>query len=159
MISTNSFKPGRIYTVVYSDSSIEMKGFVKTPEGRKDNPLSGNAVAVRRVTRVQAAGNETWSNVNRAKNPDWQPSADYSAWWHVLPENSCIVEHNLTATRYLRGIPKGIVSEEYTVDGKPATEAELAIIAEFKKNKGGSEFCFLTLDKLENVVDETGDEE
>lgn len=158
MLSTKEFKAGRIYTVVYSDDSIEMKKSVRLPE-RAENPFAGNVIGVRRVARVQAAGPKTWANIQKRKNPDWQPSADYSQWWHELAENRCIVEHNREATRYLRGIPKGIVSEVYTIDGKLATPAQVETIRKFKKNSGGDEFCLLNLDKLENVLDETGEDE
>lgn len=158
MTTTSEIKPGRIYTFDYSDPAIELKGYVNGAQGRELNPLAGCAVGVSRRIVVQAAGDKTWANVQRKANPNWQPSADYVAWWHVLPENSCIVEHNKEATRYLRGIPKGKLSEVYTIDGQPATPAQVATIEKFKKSKGGAEFCFLTLDKL-NIIDETGEDE
>jgi hypothetical protein len=158
MLSTKELKPGRIYTITYTDEDVDMKGFVKTDAGRKLNPLAGQRVGVKRQMIVQAAGNKTWANIQRKLNPSWEPSADFVQWWHVLPENTCIVEHNKEATRYLRGIPRGIASELYTLDNRPATESELALIKEFKKSKGGSEFCFLTLEKI-NILDETGEDE
>lgn len=158
MISTNELKPGRIYTFDYSDPAVELKGYINTPQGRVLNPIAGREIGVSRRIVVQAAGDKTWANIQRKANPDWQPSGDYKAWWHVLPENTCIVEHDKNATRYLRAIPRGVLSEVWLVDGKPANGAELTAIEMFKKSKGGSEFCFLTLDKL-NIIDETGDDE
>lgn len=168
MITASEIKPGRIYTLEFSDSECKVKKYL-APKGqeREHNPLAGCAVSVKRQIRVRAAGKKTWENWNKKNNPDWEASADWVAWWTPFytaeelakPEskrNSAIVEHKKEATRYLRGLPLGVNWEVYTIDGKPATPEQVATIKKFS-DKGGN-FLMLTLDKL-NLIDDTDDQD
>lgn len=123
------------------------------------NPLFDCEVTVRRVATVQAAGNKTWHNFQIKRNPEYKPSEERKAWYHVTG-NSCIVEHNKTNRHYLRGLPKGISKEEYFIGGQPASENEVSLIREFKKNlHKDNAFVTLPLDRLENVIDSGGEAE
>lgn len=150
----SELKPGRIYSFRY-DAAVEM---VQKRDGQH-NPLQG-AVSVVRVCKVQAAGNETYANVQRKKNPDWEPSAGRTAWYHALPDNTCIVEHNKTCDRYLRAIPRGITSETYFIDGTEATPVQVETIRQFKKRKDDREpeFILFRLENIANLVDDTDTE-
>lgn len=145
-----------MYSVIYS-SDVDMVGKrdFKDGKGKQENPLKEKVVTVRRVSTVQACGNETYSRVMTRKNPSWTPSADYTAWWKVSTDNDCIVEHKTKGTRYLRGLPKGVTVETYFVNGTEATETEAETIRKFKEGSGkDAEFVLLNLEKLENVKDE-----
>lgn len=157
MIKANSFKAGRIYSVIY-DSEV---GMVQKRDGL-DNPLLGALVTVRRVSSVQAAGNKTWANY-KAKAGIVTTSTQ-TPWWSVSPENSCIVvgtSENTKGKEYLRGLPRGVTKETYMVNGIVATPAQVENIRAFKKNKSDSPaaFVMLSIDKLVNVDNETGDDE
>jgi hypothetical protein len=167
-ISSASFRPGRIYSIVYdSDYPMvqtrnlgeDLHGFAADKFGHAINPLYGHNVTVRRVSSVQAAGNKTWANYKRRTDPNWQPS-DKPKWYHAT-ENSCIVEHSKNATRYLRGLPRGVTKVEYLIDGIPATLDEVSTLETFPKNKprDNQEFLILDLSNLVNVIDDGGDEE
>ena len=150
---TSQFRPGRNYSFVYV-SDVEMVG----KRDGKVNPLADCAVSVRRVTRCQAAGPDTYENVMRKENPEFEKSGK-PAWYHTTDENPCIVEHNKEATRYVRGIPRGIVKEEYFIGANPASESEVETIRAFKKNKRDGEPAFILykLDNIENLVDDAAD--
>lgn len=159
-MKTNEIKPGRIYSFVYvSDVEMVSKREFRNDDGtteKRENPLGSCLVTVRRVVSAQAAGNETYRNVQLRKNPDWQPSEDRKSWYHVSKENDCIVEHNNNGQRYLRAIPRGISKEEYFIGKVPATEAEVETIRAFKKGSGGtSEFVVYKLENLANLEDST----
>lgn len=167
MINSKSFKPGRVYSVIYN-SNVELVGKrdfpvdITKPNGatfQRINPLDGIEVTVRRVSTVQAAGNVTWSNLQRKINPDWQPSSERKSWYNVTPENSCIVQHNTQGTRYLRALPRGITKEEYLIDGIPATPNELQTIQDFRRSTKETNFVLLKLDNLVNVQDDGGMDE
>ena len=175
MIKTNSFIPGRVYSIIYN-SVVEMVGtralefgriqelarlgieLVTTNGGNSINPLDGALVTVRRVSTIQAAGEKTWENYKRKAGIVTETQAP---WWTVTPENSCIVAHNKTGVEYLRGLPRGITLEQYMVNGIHATPLQIETIRAFKKNQSNSpaEFVLLTLDKLENVDSGTGESE
>lgn len=163
MIKTTSFKPGRIYSVVYVND-VEMVGkrefFNPSPiisklhhkDGKILNPLIDIHVTVRRVATIQAAGNATWANVQTRDNPGWQRT-DRKSWFHTDMDNDCIIVHNTNGTRYLRGLPRGKTKEEYFIGGNPASQLEVEIITAFLKNNTKSEFVIIKLDNLENVLD------
>jgi hypothetical protein len=149
-MKAQDFKPGRIYSVIYT-SDVPM---VNERNGQR-NPLSDCQVIVRRVSTVQAAGGKTWTNFKRRTNPDWTPDSDRQSWYRVDKKNSCIVVHKSKGTRYLRGLPIGITKEEYFVGKTRATDKDIETIKSFSRSSGPSEFVLLTLDKLQNVVDYT----
>lgn len=150
MVTTSQLRPGRMYSFVYA-SDVDM---VQKRNGQ-ENPLGSCFVSVRRVVRVQAAGNETYANVQLSKDPNWTPSTERKSWYHALPENSCIVQHNTNGQKYLRAIPRGIVKEEYFIGKLPATEAEVETIRAFKKSQGQPEFVVFTLENIMNLQDTT----
>ena len=154
--TTTDLRPGRIYTLEYSNV-VELVGYRKENPSHK-NPLKGSIVTVDKQIKIQAAGEKTYANVMLKDNPNWTPSLDVVAWWFPLAENSCVVEHKKEATRYLRGIPLGTNSKQYFVDGLPATAAQVATIQEFKKSKRGK-FQLVALHNITNLVDETGEDE
>ncbi len=181
IIGSNEFKAGRIYTLRYA-STVDMVGkrefaaHLLTPTiekcashiaangamtAKKINPLHGCAITVKRKSIVQAAGEKTWGNLQRRKNPEWMPSMDAVQWWSPLASNQCIVEHNKNANLYLRGIPKGVMEEAYFVDGELATPEQVELIRAFKEGKSDreQEFILLDLANLENVENETGEDE
>lgn len=175
MITKNSFVAGRVYSLVYS-SPVEMvskreldwrtteyreliysRVTLERVDGKFFNPLASNDVTVRRVSTVQAAGDKTWTNylAKRGEVPSGKP-----AWYDVSKENSCILVHKTNGNEYLRGLPCGITMEQYFVDGKPASEQQVAIIHAFKKsNSSANEFITLSLSKLLNVDSGQGEAE
>lgn len=175
MITKNSFKPGRVYSLVYQSDvdmvakrdldqrtteyrALETNGVrLATVDGKTHNPLLDATVTVRRVSTVQAAGNKTWENylAKRGEVPSGKP-----AWFDVSGENSCILVHKQTKAEYLRGLPRGVTLEEYFVNGISATDAQVATIRAFKKsNSSANEFVTLSLSKLVNVDNGQGEEE
>jgi len=160
MISKNSFVAGRVYSIVYS-SDVDMVakrnfGTERNPD-IQENPLRESLVTVRRVSTVQAAGEKTWTNFLAKRG--MVPAGTAPTWWTVSKENSCIVvgtSKNTLGREYLRGLPRGITKEEFFIDGKPATPAQIETMKRFKKNSGG-DFVLLALSKLENV--DTGEGE
>lgn len=161
MVNKRAFKLGDIpldsvrLSIIQADSALGMLSAEQQAAQLVTwhNPLASAKVLVHRVSRLQAAGNNTYENVMRKDNPDFEKSGRVS-WYHAT-ENECVVEHNRTTDRYLRGIPRGKVSESYTVGGQPATSEEVAIIQAFKKNRSSSgDFCVIKLDNMENVKDD-----
>jgi hypothetical protein len=154
MMTTSQLRPGRIYSFVYS-SDVDM---VQKRNGA-ENPLGSCSVSVRRVVRAQAAGNETYARVQLAKDPTWEPSAERKSWYHVTPENDCIVQHNSNGQKYLRAIPRGVVKEEYFIGTLPANEREVETIRSFKKSAGNEPtFVVFKLDNIINLEDTTEQE-
>ena len=179
MISSKSFVAGRIYSVVYSapvemvekrelsaeqnaelnTTSLTACHFGKdgTPSGKTLNLLAERKVSVRRVSSVTAAGGQTWENF-KAKNGLESGESTRKSWYQET-ENNCIVEGvsaNTIGRKYLRGLPQGVTKEEYFIDDKEATSEEVFVIKAFRK--GGTsqaDFVLLSLDKLENVIDNT----
>ena len=155
MINSNSFVPGRIYSVVY-DSEVELVG----KRDGVENPLAAASVTVRRVSSVQAAGAKTWANylAKRGESP-----VGGKTWWTQSAGNSCIVvgtSANTLGREYLRGLPRGVTQEHYFVNGAAATPAQVETIRSFKKSNGrDAEFVLLSLSKLANVDKGEGDAE
>ena len=149
-INPMSFVAGRVYSVVYN-SDVTM---VSKRDGQA-NPLFGADVTVRRVSTIQAAGGESWTNF-LAKRGE-QPAGNRKPWCVESELNPCImvgVSDNTSGQYYLRGFPRGITKEEYFIASQPATSAEVETIRAFKKSSSGdAEFIILNLDKLENVSD------
>ena len=177
-LTTDNLAAGRIYSFVYTAEvemvqTRELSGEVITAldnAGIKPvsvskgnsivqvNPLADCDVSVRRVVRAQAAGNETYANVQRKADPDWQPSGD-KKWWRVSASNDCIVEHHTKGTRYLRAIPRGIVAETYWIGAHEATDAQVAVIRAFKSGSNGKDkepaYILFKTDNVANLVDTT----
>lgn len=157
MVKTSELKPGRIYSFVYR-ADVEM--VAKKRDGR-ENPLADCACSVRRVCRVQAAGEHTYARAMLAKDATWQPSEKLS--WHVASENPCVRVHGKDANRrYLRAIPIAIDKETYFIGNVPANEAESEVIRAFKKGGERDEkpaYILFNLDNVENLHDNGGQEE
>lgn len=175
--TTNSLAAGRIYSFVYvsdvemvqtralsgevitalSNAGVKLVNTVKGSNVVQVNPLADVVVFVRRVVKAQAAGNETYANVQRKLNPDWQPSGD-KKWWRVSADNDCIVEHQTKQTRYLRAIPRGIIKEEYFIGAHPCDAAQTAIVQAFKSgatDKSTPAYVLFKTDNIENLQDTT----
>ena len=172
MIKTNSFIPGRVYSIIYN-SVVEMVGtralefgriqelarlgieLVTTNGGNSINPLEGAMIEVRRVSTVQAAGNESWENYKRKNGIVTDTTR--KPFYVVSPENDCIVVGDTDNTKgktYLRGFPRKVTSETYMVNGIVAAPNQVEVIRTFKKNQSSSPLTFVTLplDKLVNVT-------
>jgi hypothetical protein len=167
-IAATDFVPGRIYSVIYK-SEVEMvqkrelplsdvldMGLVVGEKGKTANPFYDNTVEVRRVWSVQAAGNKTWTNF---LGKTGEEPAGKEPSWTVSDYNSCIVVGKKDGAEKLRALPRNITKSEYFIDKRPATDAEVAIIRAFKKNKGHAPFVTLNLSKLENVLSVEGEAE
>ena len=174
MISSDSFRAGRIYSVIYSDA-VKMVGKrdvadiapellaacpkLDVVKGKAINPLAERNVTVRRVSSVQAAGGETWERFKARNGIETNPDSNRVAWYHESAENDCIVvghSENTNGRKYLRALPTDNLSkEEYYVDSIPATSAELATIRAFKRSSSGAQFLTLPLESLLNVSDVT----
>lgn len=168
-IQAQDFKAGRVYSLIYTAdvdmvASRELEhqtvidlnklGFTpfKQENGRCDNPFVDSIVTVRRVSTVQAAGEQTWENFKLKNGMSTEPS-NRKAWYHTSPKNDCIVVHNSNGTEYLRGLPRGVTKEQYFVGNLPATAQDVAVIRAFAKSKNSEpNFVTLTLEKLENVA-------
>jgi hypothetical protein len=154
MISSSSLVPGRIYTFVYA-ANVEM--VAKKRDGRI-NPLADCQVSVRRVCRVQAAGDKTYQRAMLKKNSDWKPSGKPS--WNVGTENACIRVHkDDSSRRYLRGIPLAIDKEEYFIGTVPATAEETVVIKTFSGSNKEPDYILFNLDNIANLIDNGGEQE
>jgi hypothetical protein len=180
MISSNSFVAGRIYSLVYSNdvnmvakrqldadtiAKLQAAGVTLTahttkanePTGKQLNPLDGQAVTVRRVSSVTAAGGETWERF-KARNGIVTGESTRKPWYAESTDNNCIVigtSANTLGRKYLRGLPQGVTKEQYYIGDREATPAETLTIQAFKEGTGGADFVLLNLDSLLNVQDVT----
>lgn len=177
VLNSSLFVAGRVYSLVYANE-VEMVNKRELESATRDNllalgvrcdfdtcangaasvrtlnPLADQAVTVRRVSTIQAAGNETWERF-KAKTGK-ETTSERKAWYHVSERNDCIVVHNSTGREYVRGLPRGVTKEEYFIGTRAASPAEVATIRAFKKSSGGGEreFVVLAVDNLLNVAQE-----
>lgn len=92
------------------------------------NPLKGRVNRNHRIVAT-VAGPETYGN----KNPDAPGESPWYQW--VRPG---VVRHAKSGKLYIACLPTNAKREiRFTVDGREATEAELAIIRQFTPKKAG----------------------
>lgn len=181
MTKTSSIRPGRIYTFVYEAAvdmvakrdenkiSAEVASLCRRhtdakglPTNKLQNPLADlqGSVTVRRVTRAQAAGNKTYSNIMKRDDPTWEPSGK-PTWFDIDAENSCIlIKKSDPSCRYLRALPIAVDNEVYLIGGKPVDEKTADTIRAFKEgSRSDVKFLTLAVDNLSNLQDDGGEEE
>ena len=150
-MKTSEIKSGRIYSWVYGGDAKLLKG------GRANtNPFNDLVVTVRKTFAGQAATGETWYKAQIALNPDYEPSNRPAQ--HVATENPCVVAMVSTGELCVRIMNFRKTSEVFFVAGKPATEAQVAIIKEYlparKHNDKFVPVMFPYVHNLTNVDDD-----
>lgn len=125
--------PGRFYSFVYEpapsqwcENNLKKGGRGGLPE----NPLFGR-VSVRKVTAGQAASASMYEHKAKALNPAWIPS-DREPLFEAT-EHPCVVRSNSNGELQVRLMNPRTVRCEYFVDGRPATDEELATIKMYGK--------------------------
>ena len=99
--------------------------------GLAPNPLFGR-VSVRSVKSGQAATINMYVNKAKALNPDYVPSADYTPRMEATA-NPCVFRSLSTGDYQVAIMNAKTRQQEFFVDGRPATEAELTLIEAYRK--------------------------
>jgi hypothetical protein len=153
MINLNQLKAGRRVTFVLAHDCDAMNAKMRKG-GRGDNvgnPLWG------RVSRVQhiagnVAGVDTYANVLDKRTGE-APVGARPIWQET--ETPCVLSLISDASRRCVPIVNGTVQRvELYVDGQPATEAQTALFAEWKKASSSPNptgYMVLGVDALANV--------
>lgn len=137
MISINEIKVGQIATV-------KLTGEHKM--NKRNNPLVGRVTRDHRIV-VQVAGPESYTN--RLEKQGETP-AGRAPWFQWVKPG--IVQHKTTGDLYLAATPtRREPVTRYLVDGRPATQDEIATIREFTPDKGEPEFLCFRLENVENI--------
>lgn len=148
MISIKDVVNGRAYAVVFN-------GLVKMSQGGRAgvavNPLweCGAVVARRLVVRMQACDRASYARrMRKLHGANWQPSDKPSSY--ACTGHPCVDVSLKSNEYYLRAWSCGVVSNDITVNGKPATKDELDIIARYTNGKDEYTFMRLPLAKIEH---------
>lgn len=154
-LKVNEVVNGRIYSVVFAGPvSMNVGGRAGVPE----NPLRDLSVTKRTVMSVQACSRESYARRMRKMNPAWAPDTTKPSGY-TATEHACVDTNNNTGDQALRGWAMGVTKHEVFVGNRPATDAELAIIATYQpggmhyptsKGKGEPGFMRLPLAKVEH---------
>lgn len=139
MLDINTLKAGmRVSVRLVGEPDLKKRG----------NPLYG------RVTRNHLLGasiaNEgTWTRICERNGTE---PAGTGSWFVHTPHPGLVVHRNDPSRRYLCVSSVRPIEVAYFVDGRPATAAELEIIALFKRENTG-EFATFALENCGNAVD------
>lgn len=131
----NDIVASRFYSWVYQpDADSVAKGMNKGGRaGVAPNPLYGR-VTCRKVYAGQAASGQMYVNAAKRLNPAWQAAKDYTPRFEDT-ENPCVLRSLSTGEYAVRIINPRTVKVEWFVDGQPATEEQLALIAQYKRQR------------------------
>jgi hypothetical protein len=146
VIKIDSIKAGRLATVLLTGEHKMNKG---GRAGVAPNPLFGRVTRDHRVT-VTVAGPETYSNV--LENRTGEAPAGKAPWFEWVKDG--VVRHKETGALYLAAVPTSAKRvARYLVDGREATEAEIATIREYSPDKGEPQFLCFALENVSNLQD------
>jgi len=142
-LNVNEVRNGRIYSIVFA-------GPVKMNVGGRErtNPLADVEVTKRTVLSVQACSRESYAKRKLKADPTWTPSDKPSGY--EATEHPCVDLNLKSGEHALRGWACGVTKHEVFVSGRPATEAELAIVAQYKPASDAPSFMRLPLAKIEH---------
>ena len=143
MLNINEVRNGRIYSVVFA-------GPVKMNVGGRErtNPLADLEVTKRTVMSIQACSRESYAKRKLKLDPEWSPSERASGYDATM--HPCVDINLKTGEHALRGWACGVTKHEVFVGEQPATEAELAIIAQYQPEREAPTFMRLPLAKIEH---------
>jgi len=146
MIDINTIRAGRLATILLDGEHKMNKG---GRAGVPLNPLLGRVTRNHRIT-VTVAGPETYSNVLPERTGE-EPAG--KAPWFVWVKDG-LVAHKDTGALYLAAVPTSAKRvTRYLVDGREATEVELATIREYTPDKGEPQFLCFSLENVANLAD------
>jgi hypothetical protein len=127
----SQIQSGRIYSWVVENDAKLLKGGRK---GVAPNPFNDLVVTKRTVYKGQAATGERWLRetiaLHESAGQVYTPSD--RAPQHIATDNPCIVQSVATSELQVRIMSIERTKKEYFIDGKLATPAQLAIIAQYK---------------------------
>ncbi len=153
MLKVNEVVNGRIYSFVFNGPVRMNKG---GRGGIAVNPLIDVEVTRRMVVSIQACTRASYARRMLKQDANWTHSTRVSSF--TATDNPCIDQKD--GEFFLRGWACGVTKNEVFVGGKPATETELAIIAQYRPaGKDDYGFMRLPLAKIEHEGWQDGNEE
>ena len=135
-MNINEIIPGRYYSVQYSIDATtleEKKKLLKGGRGTAPNPLLWR-VSQYAVYAGQAASEQMYVNAQLKLNPS-HVFGGKPPQFEEVPGHPCIVRSLSTGQEQLRLINPRCTRLEWYVDGQPANDEQLAIIAQYKPTK------------------------
>lgn len=128
---------------------MEFVKFKKTDGGRDLCPdwLHSAVITRQAAFKGNLAGRETYGNLMRKDDPDWQPSRE--PWFHWGHKDG-LVFHKGSGAAYLAIANPETIKATYFVNGVEATEAQAQEIEKWKKGSGKELTNFATF-SLESV--------
>lgn len=139
MINTNTIRAGSIATVLLQGEHKMLTGGTK---GTERNPLLGRVTRDHRLV-ITLAGPDSYGN-------RYEDAPGDKPWFEWVRPG--LVKHPVTGALYLAALPTSVRgTRRYLVDGRPATEAELATIERYKKSDKPPKFLTFALENAVNV--------
>ena len=150
-MQASEIKASRMYSwIVENEAKMLVGGKART------NPLADLVVTKRCVYAGQAATGAMWLKAQLALNPAYTPSD--RAPQHEPTENDCIVRNIASGELQVRIMNFRTNKREYFVGGIPATENELATIAQYSpKHSRNDLFAPVMFPYLHNITNADND--
>lgn len=148
MLNIEKLQAGRIHSFKHN-KTIEFKKFENGAGERIPCPEWLQRANVTREASFKGnlAGKETYGNLMRRDDPDWQPSR--APWFHWGHKDG-LVFHKTSGAAYLAVANPETIKATYFVNGVIATEAQAQEIERWRKG-GGKEMTNFATFSLESV--------